>query len=147
MGIRGVVWLKNYLTGRSQFVDIKGNKSDPFNLDISVIQGSTLGPILFLCYINNFFAASTLFSVLFADDATALGKGKILADLTNYINGELQKIPNWFCVNKMAVNTAKTKFIVFRTRRKRVDPNHCSLLFNNNEIGLPEDPSLIFPIT
>jgi hypothetical protein len=149
MGIRGVAynWFKNYLSGRSQFVDINGNKSDPLSLDISVIQGSTLGPILFLCYINDFFAASTLFSVLFADDATALGKGKILADLTNYINGELQKIANWFRVNKMAVNTAKTKFIVFRTRGKRVDPNHCNLLFNNNEIGLPEDPSLIFPIT
>jgi hypothetical protein len=113
-----------------------------------VIQGSTLGPILFLCYINDFFIASTLFSVLFADDATSLGKGKNLADLTTYINGELQKIANWFRSNKMAVNTAKTKFIVFRTRGKRVDPTHCELLFNNNEIGhVPEDPNLIFPIT
>ena len=148
MGIRGVAynWFKNYLAGRSQFVDINGCKSDPLNLDISVIQGSTLGPILFLCYINDFFAASTLFSVLFADDATTLGKGKNLADLTIYINGELQKIANWFRANKMSVNTAKTKFIVFRTRGKRVDPDHCNLMFNNNEIGLPEDPNLIFPI-
>jgi hypothetical protein len=48
----------------------------------------------------------------------------------------------------MAVNTAKTKFIVFRTRAKRVDPTQCELLFNNNEIGhAPEDPNLIFPIS
>ncbi|MFN9960867.1 MAG: reverse transcriptase domain-containing protein, partial [bacterium] len=112
-----------------------------------MIQGSTLGPILFLCYINDFFIASTLFSVLFADDATSLGKGKNLAELTTYINGELQKIANWFRSNKMAVNTAKTKFIVFRTRGKRVEPTQCELLFNNNEIGPPEDPNLIFPIT
>jgi hypothetical protein len=72
-----------------------------------------LGPILFLCYINDFYAATTLFSVLFADDTTGLGKGKNLPDLTNYVNGELQKILNWFRANKMAVNTAKTKFIVF----------------------------------
>ncbi len=77
MGIRGLAynWFKSYLEGRSQFVDINGCKSDPLNIDISVIQGSTLGPILFLCYINDFFVASTLFSVLFADDATCLGKG------------------------------------------------------------------------
>jgi signal recognition particle subunit SEC65 len=150
MGIRGQAynWFKSYLEGRSQFVDINGCKSDPLGIDISVIQGSTLGPILFLCYINDFFTASTLFSVLFADDATSLGKGKNLAELTTYINGELQKIANWFRSNKMAVNTAKTKFIVFRTRGKRVDPTHCELLFNNNEIGhVPEDPNLIFPIT
>jgi hypothetical protein len=124
MGIRGTAynWFKSYLEGRSQFVDINGYNSDPLDIDISVIQGSTLGPILFLCYINDFFVASTLFSVLFADDATCLGKGKNLAELTTYINGELQKIANWFRSNKMAVNTAKTKFIVFRTRGQRVDP-------------------------
>ncbi len=52
-----------------------------------------------------------------------------------YINGELQKIADWFRSNKMAVNKTKTKFIVFRTRGKRVDPTQCELLFNNNEIG------------
>jgi hypothetical protein len=47
----------------------------------------------------------------------------------------------------MAINTAKTKFIIFRTRGKRIDPADCNLIFNNNEIGQPEDPSLLFPIT
>ncbi len=46
----------------------------------------------------------------------------------------------------MAVNTSKTKFIVFRTRGKRIDPRDCNLLFNTNEIGKPEDPSLIYEI-
>jgi hypothetical protein len=46
----------------------------------------------------------------------------------------------------MAINTAKTKFIVFRTRG-RIDPDDCNLVFNNNEIGQPEDPSLVSPIT
>jgi hypothetical protein len=56
----------------------------------------------------------------------------------------------WFHVNwsnKMAINTAKTKFIVFRTRGKRVDPDDCNLVFNNNEIGQPKDQSLLSPIT
>jgi hypothetical protein len=149
MGIRGTsyAWFKNYLSDRTQFVDINGNRSDALNIDISVIQGSILGPILFLCYINDFYAATTLFSVLFADDTTGLGKGKNLKDLTSYMNTELQKIANWFRSNKMAINTSKTKFIVFRTRGKRVDPADCNLVFNNNEIGQPEMQNLIYPIT
>jgi hypothetical protein len=149
MGIRGVAykWFQNYLSGRSQFVDIGGNRSNPLNIDISVIQGSILGPILFLCYINDFYSATSLFSVLFADDTTGLGKGKILNELTAYVNTELQKIGNWFRANKMAINTSKTKFIIFRTRGKRIDPDDCRLMFNNNEIGKPNDPGLIYPIT
>ena len=149
MGIRGTTynWFKNYLAGRSQFVDINGSKSDSLEINISVIQGSILGPILFLCYINDFYAATTLFSVLFADDTTGLCKGSNLRDLTLYANTELQKIANWFRSNKMAVNTTKTKFIVFRTRGKRVDPAECRLVFNSNEIGQIENPDLIVPIT
>jgi hypothetical protein len=149
MGIRGNTyeWFKNYLSGRSQFVDVNGGKSYPLDINISVIQGSILGPILFLCYINDFYAATTLFSVLFADDTTGLGKGKNLRALTTYVNGELQKISNLFRSNKMAVNTSKTKFIVFRTRGKRIDLADCQLVFNNNEIGQIENPALIVPIT
>jgi hypothetical protein len=149
MGIRGIAlsWFKNYLAGRSQYVDVNGSKSDPLEIDISVIQGSTLGPILFLCYINDFFTATSLFSILFADDTTCLGQGKNLKDLTNYVNSELQKISNWFRSNKIAVNTAKTKFIVFRTRGKRIEPADCLVLYNNNEIGTVENPNLITPVT
>jgi hypothetical protein len=139
-------WFKNYVAGRSQYVDINGTKSDALNLEISVIQGSILGPILFLCYVNDFYSATTLFSVLFADDTIGLGNGKNLNELTSYVNGELKKIANWFRSNKMAVNTAKTKFIVFRTRGKRIDPRDCNLVFNTNEIGKIEDPNLIFEI-
>jgi hypothetical protein len=105
------------------------------------------GPILFLCYINDFYAATSLFSVLFADDTTGLGKGKYLRDLTMYMNNELQKISIWFRSNKMAINTAKTKFIVFRTRGQRIDPEDCISIFNNNEMGQPENPSILIPIT
>jgi hypothetical protein len=111
-----------------QFVDIDGNRSEALNIDISVIQGCILGSILFLCYINDFYAATSLFSVLFADDTTGLGKGKKLRDLTTYMNSKLQKIANWFRSNKMAINTAKSKFNVFRTRGKRVDPDDCNLV-------------------
>jgi hypothetical protein len=112
MGIRGtaLTWFGNYLSGRTQFVDIDGEKSDALPIDISVIQGSILGPILFLCYINDFYAATSLFSVLFADDTTGLGKGKNLRDLTLYMTmtsldhqhisrGEETESPSPLCID------------------------------------------------
>jgi hypothetical protein len=62
MGINGnaLKWFKTYLSGRSQKVDIKGNLSEAMQLDISVIQGSILGPIIFLCYINDLYSATSL---------------------------------------------------------------------------------------
>ena len=148
MGIRGTTfeWFKNYLLGRTQKVDINGHLSDACELSISVIQGSILGPILFLCYINDFWKCTTLFSVLFADDTACLAKGKTVAPLIDYANAELKKIANWFLANKMAVNTVKTKFIIFRTRGKVINNEECNLVFNSNEVGMPEDQWLIFPI-
>jgi hypothetical protein len=148
MGINGTThkWFANYLSGRTQKTDINGNLSEELNLDISVIQGSILGPILFLCYINDFYSATTLFSVLFADDTTCLSKGKKLNDLLLYVNSELQKIALWFRSNKMAVNTSKTKFIVFRTHGKPININDCVLTYNSNEPGQPVDPLLFSQI-
>ncbi len=148
MGIRGTTldWFKNYLSGRSQKVEILGTLSDPLDLDISVIQGSILGPLLFLCYINDFWTVTRLFSVLFADDTTCLGKGKKLNELTLFVNTELQKIANWFRANKMAVNADKTKFIVFRTRGKIINPLDCRVIYDSNEIGMPANPNLTYNI-
>jgi hypothetical protein len=148
MGINGTAhqWFTDYLSGRSQKVEINENFSDPLNLDISVIQGSTLGPILFLCYINDFFSATTLFSVLFADDTTCLSKGKKLNELIAYVNHELHKISLWFKANKMAVNTSKTKYIIFRTQGKYINDAECNLVYNNNVPGQPFDPTLITPV-
>jgi hypothetical protein len=148
MGIKGTAhkWFKSYLTNRSQCVDISGHFSEQINLDISVIQGSTLGPILFLCYINDFWRATSLFSVLFADDTTCLAKSHNLRDLTNFVNVELRKIANWFRSNKMALNTGKTKFMIFRTRGKPIDVNDCQVVYNSSEIGHDTNPLLVTPI-
>jgi hypothetical protein len=148
MGIQGDAhtWFRSYLSGRSQCVDVSRNFSDFIELAISVIQGSTLGPLLFLCYINDFWSCTSLFSVLFADDTTCLAMGPVLSDLTNFVNQELQKIANWDRANKMAVNTSKTKFIIFRTHGKPINPDDCGVVYNCTEIGLPNDPALIMPI-
>ncbi len=63
-----------------------------------------------------------------------------------FVNQELQKISTWFRANKMAVNTSKTKYIIFRTRGKQINPRDCHLVYNGNEVGVPEDPNLAYEI-
>ena len=61
-----------------------------------------------------------------------------------FVNSELQKIANWFRSNKMAVNISKTKYVIFRTKGKKIDDNISPVTFNNNEMGVQNDPKNIF---
>ena len=124
---KALEWFKSYLCNRVQHVDIEGNVSSPKNIDISVLQGSILGPILFLCYINDLPNATELLTFLFADDTSGLIFGKNLQELVQRMNSEINKLANWFRANKMAVNISKTKYIIFHTKGK-------SFTFNNNSI-------------
>ena len=103
-----------------------------------------MGPILFLCYINDIYSATDLATFLFANDTSCLAENKNLPELISFINIELQKLANWFRSNKMAVNISKTKYIIFRTKGKKIDSNIEKVVFNNNEIGKPVDLSQIF---
>jgi Reverse transcriptase (RNA-dependent DNA polymerase) len=114
-------WFQSYLKNRQQKVDINGKLSNESIINISVLQGTILGPILFLCYINDIFYATSLSMYLFADDSTGLAEHKNLTDLCNFINIELKKLANWFTCNKMAVNISKTKYIIFRTKGKKIE--------------------------
>ncbi len=100
---------------------------------MSVIQGSLLGPILFLIFINDFPNCTNLNTYLFADDTTPLKSGSDLPTLFNLINIELQKIATWYRANKMSANASKTKYIIFHKKGKTDDTNGLNLLFNDNE--------------
>jgi hypothetical protein len=63
--------------------------------------------------------------------------------LINRVNVELNKLANWFRANKMAVNISKTKYIIFSPRGVNIDLTNCEIVFNNNEIGQPYDPSKV----
>ena len=146
LGIRGTTlnWFSSYLNARKQVVDIEGNLSDTVTLDdLSVIQGSTLGPILFNIYINDLPRSTRLHTTLFADDGSALGKGKKLPELIDYVNEEIVKIATWFRANKMVVNTKKTQYIIFRTKGKKIDTQDKEIVFNDNDPEAPQNPHLI----
>jgi hypothetical protein len=108
-GITGTAlkWFESYLSNRFQCVDINGSLSELREIIMSVLQGSSLGPILFLCFINDIYLCTNLSMFLFADDTNALTQGPNLCDLIDFINIELQKLATWFKANRSAVNIKK----------------------------------------
>jgi DNA-directed RNA polymerase beta' subunit len=85
-----------------------------------VPQGSILGPIHFLLYINDIENCSKLISyMLFADDTNIFYSNKCLKILSNIIQTEIDKVAEWLNVNKLSLNTTKTKVILFRSPNKK----------------------------
>jgi hypothetical protein len=82
-------WFTSYLEGRTQRVDIEGNLSEIKALTISILQGSILGPILFLCFINDLPNSTDIMTLLFADDTAGLLSGPELQPLIQKANLEL----------------------------------------------------------
>lgn len=98
IGVRGASlnWFRRYITGRDQIVNICGVNSDVSQVNYGVIQGSTLGPVLFLIYINNIIRLNTASRLLlFADDAAVLVKGKNWIDAYNIATRDLKIIKIW----------------------------------------------------
>jgi hypothetical protein len=137
MGVRGTAlhWFKNYLANRKQKVDINGQLSDERGIEISIMQGSILGPILFLCYINDLHTVTTLLTLMFADDTFCLKSGHNLNELITHINSEINKMALWFRANKLAVNKSKTKYMIFHMRGKKIDVNTLDVIYNENELN------------
>jgi hypothetical protein len=104
--------LGSYLKDRIQKVDINGKLSTEQIFNISVKEGSILGPILFLIILMTY-SASSLATIKYADDTICLASNENTENLFEYVNAELSKIAWWFRANKMAVNVGKTEFILF----------------------------------
>ena len=136
IGIRGTAlkWFENYLSNRKQFVHCNKESSSKLVIDKGVPQGSILGPILFLIYINDLPTATDLFTLLFADDTSFLISGKNLNDIVLKLNKELKKICTWFRANDMSLNPEKTKFIIFNKQEKSINWEELNIYldFNNN---------------
>ena len=109
-GIRGDSWklIASYLEGRTQTVYYNGCYSDFLPITCGVPQGSVLGPLLFLLYINDIHRCSTLLKfILFADDTTILFSAKTVHEMCLTVNRELIHVADWFMDNKLSVNIKK----------------------------------------
>ena len=127
-GINGIAlkWFSSYLSNRLQYVQIDSTKSEMSPIVTGVPQGSILGPLLFLIYMNDIPNASDIFKfILFADDTSLKSfinsklPGFLLENSTNIINTELQKVNDWLAVNKLSLNVGKTKFMIFHMTHKK----------------------------
>jgi len=110
-GVRGIAlqWFQSYLYGRSHCVKLGSVFSDMETVNIGVPQGSILGPLLFLIYINDMPNVSKIFSfTLFADDTTLANSNCNFAELINSTNVELNKIYDWTMSNRLSINYDKT---------------------------------------
>ena len=121
-GIRGVVhnWFSSYLSNRMQSVSVNGVISSQRPIEYGVPQGSTLGPLLFLIFINDFPNCSDFLKfTLFADDSTLTCRfdHNNLISMKNEIENNLLPVSKWLLSNRIKVNVQKSNFIIFSYRK------------------------------
>ena len=123
-GIRGISnnWFKSYLSNRQQCVSINGYNSELVAMNCGVPQGSVLGPLLFLLYINDLNQAIKFCKVHhFADDTNLLYLGKSIKKLNKLVNIDLKNLLHWLNVNKISLNVKKTEIVIFKSKQKQFD--------------------------
>jgi len=117
-GINGLTkqWISAFLTGRSQQVVVNGEKSAPMDVLSGVPQGTVIGPILFLCYINDMPSSVSSQVRLFADDAIIYRRINTEKD-TELLQNDLNSLENWEKTWKMSFNASKCESIIFSRKR------------------------------
>ena len=134
-GIRGTVlqWFDSYLTNRKQYTVLGDNKSELDTVSCGVPQGSVLGPLLFLIYVNDIqYAISTAKIKLFADDTNLFLHNCNPAQLFAEANICMAQLLEWFTVNRLSLNLDKTCYSIFGPRQK--DANGLNLYINGKAI-------------
>ena len=120
-GIRGIAydWFVSYLSNRRQYVTIGSIKSDDTLIAHGVPQGSVLGPLPFLLYINDFCKCSNAFDFhIFADNTNMFYSNSSLAELESIVDYNLRMVSDWLMANKVSLNIDKTNFIIFHPPQK-----------------------------
>ena len=135
-GFRGKThnWLTSYLSNRTQCVQIGDELSDFKPINCGVPQGSVLGPLLFLLYINDIVSSSNILKFqLFADDTCIFYSNRNRDILESTLNTELNKVSDWLIVNKLSLNVSKSNALTFRAKNAN-DLPLLNLTINNEKI-------------
>ena len=143
-GVSGIAntWLENYLMNRKQYVVVDNQASSMQFIKCGVPQGSVLGPVLFLLFINDICNVSNLLKfVLFADDTNIFCSNENVAVLQYTLNRVLAKLFVWFSINKLSLNLGKTNYMLFRGRPPDLELH---LKINNAEIPKETATKLFF---
>ena len=111
-------WFVSYLSGRTQSTLVDGHSSDPGPTNSGVPQDSILGPLLFVCYVNDLSQyCNRMAPFLFADDTALLVKGKDLESIQTTLQTDFGNLLNWFSANKLSLNINKTKSMLICHQR------------------------------
>ena len=112
-------WFKSYLSQRKQYISFDQEKTEMLHIKCGVPQGSIIGPLLFLLYVNDLPNASKILDpIMFADDTNLFYSHSDIKILFKTVNEELHKLSEWFSCNKLSLNTDKTKYTFFHKLRQ-----------------------------
>ena len=118
--IRGLPnkWFQSFLSGRSQYASIQDNSSNKLPITHGAPQGSVLGPLLFILYINDLNKAIIHSSVHhFGDDTNLLCCNKSFKKINKHVNHDLKHLCQWLRSNKISLNASKTEIIIFKHKQ------------------------------
>ena len=116
--------MRSFLTNRKQYSSINGYDSTPQDITHGVPQGSVLGPLLFILFINDLHTSVKTSNVhYFADDTNLLFINKSLKMINKLINHSLALLVQWLQANKISLNTSKTELVLFRPKINAITKN------------------------
>lgn len=138
IGLRDNVlnWFESYLSGRKQKVKIGEILSEENDIRYGVPQGSILGPLLFLIYINDvvtIFKDLNINCKLFADDIMIYFSSDNISMIEKVLNESLKRLVKWLNSNQLKINLSKTVFMLIRNRRSKLN-NKCIIKLEDNQI-------------
>jgi Reverse transcriptase (RNA-dependent DNA polymerase) len=145
-GIRGnqLKWFTSYLTNRVQYTTYNNVLSARELITWGIPQGSILGPLLFIIFINDIVnCTSLLHYILFADDTNACCSGNSLEEVKTIANVELEKLSTWFCANNLSINVKKTNYILFRNKRRFALDNTFKIFLSGQELEMVQSTKFL----
>ena len=135
-GITGIEnnWFKSYLTNRSQYCSIDGQVSDIMEIECGIPQGSCLGPLLFIIYLNDFeHCLEHSRANMYAYDAEITISSSNQAELIETAQAELLNIAEWMRINKLSLNPSKTEYMIIDHPRRKKNRELLPQVFINRE--------------
>lgn len=130
-----VDWFDSYLHNRQQQVELGGTISNPAEITCGVPQGSILGPLLFLVYVNDIVSAVQCKLLLYADDSALIVADKSPEAIQHRLSRELDSIREWLIDNKLSLHLGKTESILFASKKKLTKTKSIKVLCAGNELA------------